>query len=55
MGESRKYLLAKINVEKSCKIQIAPQNAGSLFVNISLKKEDTKAQNVILDACSSIL
>ena len=57
MGESRKYLLAKINVEKSCKIQLAPQNAGPLFRKYFLKKKKTAiwAQNVILNACSSIL
>ena len=59
MGESRKYLLARINVEKSCKIQLAPQNAGPLFRKYFLKKRRQKtaiwAQNVILNACSSIL
>ena len=59
MGESRKYLLAKINVEKSCKIKLAPQNAGPLFRKYFLKKRRQKtaiwAQNVILNACSIII
>ena len=42
MGESRKYLSAKIYVKKSCKIQLAPQNAGPLFRKYFLKKKDRK-------------
>ncbi len=40
MGESRTFLLAKISVEKSCKIQLAPQNAGPLFCKYFLKKQE---------------
>ena len=44
MGESRKYLLAKNYVEKSCKIKLAPQNAGQLFCKYFLEKKDKKLQ-----------